>query len=585
MMTSRCPNENELVLLADGALADGRRRSIDRHLDGCTPCTLLVAELAGMAAPQRPVPNRYKIVRQIGAGATGVVWEAEDRHLGRHVALKFVRTSGDTEVERRTRLFREARALAQLRHPNVVTVYDVGESGDELFLALELVIGTDARSWRTVRSRSFDDILHVWKQVAAGLVAVHRANIVHRDVKPDNVLVAEDGRVLLGDFGLACGRENQPPTDSAILGTPMYMAYEQLRGAPATHKSDQYALCVAIWEALTGTLPFTGPTLNAVGIAMRGRPRIPTHHREIFRVLARGLDPDPAKRWRSVEVMLAALDGRARDKRPRQRMRALWLAVGAAGAAAATTAGVLAMTDATARAGSSVRDDATSRFDASKFATDVTLATTPTERAPIATAVPTSASTSNAPTSNAPIATAVPTSASTSNAPTSASTSNAPTSNAAPHTAPLGRVDSPRELTAGEFAIVLDRATDKLANGDAQACITLLSGPPGPRAMIEQAESLRASCLMKSGDCEAGRALYQQIGHDWQPAVLAETIRAADNAYCPLDAGPRSRWAERARYRLVVAKGPAACRPIVAFVEKHAIALDRDGQRLLQNCK
>ena len=111
------------------------------------------------------------------------------------------------------------------------------------------------------------------------------------------------------------------------------------------------------------------------------------------------------------------------------------------------------------------------------------------------------------------------------------------------------------------------------------------AGPPGPRTMTEQADSLRASCLMKSGDCEAGRALYASIGRDWQPSVLAETIRAADNAYCPLDAGPRNRWAERARYRLVVANGSAACKPIVAFVEKHDIALGPDAQRLARDCK
>ena len=330
-----CPDENELVLLADGAVAEARRASIDRHLDGCGACTLLIAALADMAAPVRPVPTRYKIQRQLGAGAMGVVWEAEDTHLGRRVALKFVRATDDMKLgERRSRLVREARALAQLRHPNVISVYDVGDAGAELFLALELVVGTDARTWRSA-GRSTADVLGVWRQVAAGLSAVHRAGIVHRDIKPDNVLVADDGRVLLGDFGLATDRFETTETN-AIVGTPIYMAYEQLVGEPATQKSDQYALCVSIWEALVGTRPFVGRTLAATAVAMEGRLEAPATMRpHIFAALARGLDPDPARRWPDVDALLAALDGVKPTSRP------LWLALGAALLAAAATVCVL----------------------------------------------------------------------------------------------------------------------------------------------------------------------------------------------------------------------------------------------------
>ena len=195
-----CPDENDLVLLADGNLTETARASIDRHLDGCAQCTCLLAELAGMARPMLPVPTRYNVIRQLGAGSSGVVWEAEDTHLGRRVALKFVRT--EMEGNRR-RLSREARALAQLRHPNVVTVFDVGDSEAELFLSLELVIGTDARAWRAAQPRTTAEILAVWRQAAAGLAAAHRTGILHRDVRAENVLVAEDGRVLLTDFALA----------------------------------------------------------------------------------------------------------------------------------------------------------------------------------------------------------------------------------------------------------------------------------------------------------------------------------------------------------------------------------------------
>ncbi|MDQ3336365.1 MAG: protein kinase [Myxococcota bacterium] len=392
-----CPDENELVLLADGGLADKRRASIDRHLDSCATCTLLVAELAGMAAPERPVPMRYQVIRQLGAGAMGVVWEAEDKHLGRRVALKFVRTTDgnapttrEARRERRSRLYREARALAQLRHPNVVSVYDVGESADELFLALELVIGTDARTWRALQPRTTADILGVWRQVATGLAAVHRAYIVHRDIKPDNVLVAEDGRVLLGDFGLATDRSTAVQTATnlistgAILGTPIYMAYEQLVGGPATHKSDQYALCASIWEALAGTRPFVGPTLGAIATAMQARPVLPPNLRaadhHIFSVLVRGLDPDPEKRWPNIDALLAAFGG---TSQPRCTSRAIWLAIGAASVAAAATVAVLAWRESSSSSATGVANaPATPAWTTTPDARRADLRTaTPTERA------------------------------------------------------------------------------------------------------------------------------------------------------------------------------------------------------------
>jgi serine/threonine protein kinase len=275
-----------------------------------------------------------------------VVWEAEDKHLRRRVALKFVRTVGTGESsERRRRLVREARALAQLRHPNVVTVYDVGEANDELFVALELVIGMDARTWLAARPRSAAEILGVWTQAATGLAAIHVAGLVHRDIKPDNILVADDGRVLVGDFGLATDRH---PTAGAhltatgamsrraIVGTPIYMAYEQLLGGPATQRSDQFALCVSMWEALAGTRPFHGATLAMLAQAMQSRPTSPADD-QIFAALARGLDPSPARRWPSIDHLLAALAARPSPS----RLRPVLLAVATAAIAAVATAGVL----------------------------------------------------------------------------------------------------------------------------------------------------------------------------------------------------------------------------------------------------
>lgn len=318
-----CPDENELVLLAEGALEGDERRRIDRHLDGCAECSRLVGHLAKLAVPNAmpgslvgapAAPVRYKIVRQIGEGAMGVVWEAEDTKLDRRVALKFVRPEGAVDESLRRRLLREAKALARIRHRNVVAVFDAGEADDEVCLVLELVVGTNARAWRDARPRTHDEIVGVWRQAAAGVAAVHRAGIVHRDIKPDNVLVADDGRVLVGDFGLATGDLGTTlnlTITGAVVGTPSYMAPELLTGAVAAVASDQFALCSSMWEAITGERPFGGATIADLVLAMT-RPLAIPHavgaQRDVLDVLRRGLAWDPAERYPNVDALSAALD-------------------------------------------------------------------------------------------------------------------------------------------------------------------------------------------------------------------------------------------------------------------------------------
>jgi eukaryotic-like serine/threonine-protein kinase len=347
-----CPDENMLVLLAEGALEGAERSAVDRHLDGCAECSQLVGHLARLAAPGRPAPQRYKVVRQIGEGAMGVVWEAEDSSLHRRVALKFVRPEGADNRALRKRLLREARALAQVRHPNVVSVYDAGETDDEVCLVLELVIGTNARAWRNAAPRSFEAIYAVWRQAAAGVAAVHRAGIVHRDIKPDNVLVADhDGRVLVGDFGLATGDFGLTTTTSitqsgAMLGTPLYMAPEQLADYPASPKTDQYALCASIWEAFVGERPFRGSTIAAIVLAMSKPvivPKRPNPERAVLEVLAKGLDPDPDRRFADVDSLVVALD-RAVSKRPPNTGRIAAFVAGGVLIAAVAAAAAVALT-------------------------------------------------------------------------------------------------------------------------------------------------------------------------------------------------------------------------------------------------
>ena len=333
-----CPDENELVLLAEGGLEGKARRRIDRHLDGCAECSRLVGHLAklavpgqtpgtfGEAAPGLAVPIRYKIIRQIGEGAMGVVWEAEDTNLHRRVALKFVRPEGAKDQALRRRLLREAKALARVRHANVVSVFDAGEADDEVCLVLELVVGTNARAWRDAAPRSHDEIVEVWRQAAAGLAAVHRAGIVHRDIKPDNVFVADDGRVLVGDFGLATGDLGTTmnlTVTGAVVGTPLYMAPEQLAGAPATANSDQFALCSSMWEAIVGERPFRGDTIAEIALAMTKPLAIPPHatrnQRDVIAVLRRGLAWDPTERHPSIGALAIALDRARTGRSPRRR--------------------------------------------------------------------------------------------------------------------------------------------------------------------------------------------------------------------------------------------------------------------------
>lgn len=321
--------------LAEGLLTGSERVALDRHLDGCAECSQLVGHLARFAAPARPAPPRYRVIRQIGAGAMGVVWEAEDTNLKRKVALKFVRPEGADNRALRKRLLREARALAAVRHPNVVSLFDAGEADDEVCLVLELIEGTNARVWGQTQQRRFDEVLGVWRQVAAGVAAVHRAGIIHRDIKPDNVFVADDGRVLVGDFGLATGDFGLTTTtnlteSNAAIGTPLYMAPEQLSEQPASTKSDQFALCASMWEAVMGERPYRGATIAAIVEAMMRPVTIPKditgRRRRVLEVLARGLDPDPTKRFPDVDLLVVALDRAQVGDRPTSNLP--WIIAG-----------------------------------------------------------------------------------------------------------------------------------------------------------------------------------------------------------------------------------------------------------------
>ncbi len=259
-----CLTDETVVSLIEGALDGDSLRHVTEHIDGCAECRRLVAgvvrgiEVSGvhhLDDPGAPAPlvsgtriGRYVVSKCIGAGAMGVVYIARDPDLGRSVAIKLLRAELSVSPEGRARLLREAQAMAQLSHPNVITIHDVGSHEHGVFLAMEYVDGGTLGDWMRTAPRTWRDVLEKFLAAGEGLAAAHEAGLVHRDFKPDNVLVGKDGRVCVTDFGLARAAslaEDEDPRESpgerpqhlelsmtrtgTLLGTPAYMAPEQPR--------------------------------------------------------------------------------------------------------------------------------------------------------------------------------------------------------------------------------------------------------------------------------------------------------------------------------------------------------------------
>jgi hypothetical protein len=285
--------------------------------------------------------GRYRLEREIGAGGMGVVHAAFDPDLERRIALKVLRVKAPG-LEAKDRLLREARAMARLAHPNVVTVHEVGTANGRDYVAMELILGEPLADWLRAEPRRPAEITAAFLAAGRGLAAAHAAGIVHRDFKPHNVLRSRAGRIVVTDFGLAREAEIELPAPpdavmrgqlgqlretmampagtpgsltgitatGSLLGTPAYMAPEQWSGGLVTPATDQFAFCVALWEALAGERPYRGPTLDelraqaALGPGALDASRIPRRLRAILR---RGLDPDPGQRWPNMDALLAQI--------------------------------------------------------------------------------------------------------------------------------------------------------------------------------------------------------------------------------------------------------------------------------------
>ena len=316
-------------------------------------------QVAGSDLQRRAMPplgatiGRYAVTGALGSGGMGLVVSALDVELGRTVAIKLLHAAAAETSTAGARLEREAQAMAKLSHPNVVTVYEVGKLDGQPFIAMELVEGQTLRGWLQERRPAWREIITTFVAAGRGLAAAHAVGLIHRDFKPDNVLMGSDGRPRVSDFGLVTSRSSDLPGGAelglspmtrtafgSVLGTPAYMAPEQWEGLDVGVGVDQFAFAVALWEALWEARPFEGTTIAELRervldgevrplASRRGVPR------RIERALRRALSHRPEDRWPELSALLGELERHARDRRAA-------FAVGALGLAAAAIVGGLA---------------------------------------------------------------------------------------------------------------------------------------------------------------------------------------------------------------------------------------------------
>lgn len=309
----------ELVAVANQTTAAGSRRAAEGRPHDSAATTLQLTRGTRI--------QRYTLLYQLGEGGMGSVHAAFDPRLDRRVALKFLRTDliGSPKKEHRERLVREARALARLSHANVVSIFDVAETDGSVFLAMELIDGSNARIWRELGSRSIAEIVKIYRDSLSALIAAHDQGIIHRDFKPDNVMVGADGVARVTDFGLARaamvdvdellaeasskGVNWETLTQTGlVLGTPRYMAPEQFSGV-ANESTDQFSFCLSLYEALYGHYPLGTKTprnlepnrdISEQILAPLNKGKVPDNLR---RILLRGMAVNPRERWPSLREL------------------------------------------------------------------------------------------------------------------------------------------------------------------------------------------------------------------------------------------------------------------------------------------
>ena len=358
----------------------GEATVIDSPLPGPPPSgTPPQKELGGEGAEEvLTLVGRYVILRKLGEGAMGEVYVAYDENLDRRIAIKLVRAMGQRTDDVYSRMLREAQGLARLSHPNVVQVYEAGVFKGRVYLAMEYIEGESLREWSERAERGWREVLACCVEAGRGLAAAHRVGLVHRDFKPDNVIVGVDGRVRVLDFGLvraenegdevdemlsASGGRVHPSVISGgsslrsnltqahtLIGTPAYMSPEQHLRETADARSDVFAFSIVLYELLYGVRPFAGDDqAKIMSAVLKQRISEPVEGRRapawLRRVLLRGLAVDPRARFPTMDEYLAAL-----ENDPAKRRRRLWIAGGVVAALAAAGALVFSAIKAEAEA-------------------------------------------------------------------------------------------------------------------------------------------------------------------------------------------------------------------------------------------
>ena len=307
--------------------------------------------------PVEPAPTddrllgRFEIKSKLGEGGMGVVLLAVDPLLGRQVALKVLHQGNDDSASRR-RLLREAQGIAQLVHENVIVVHEVGSHAGRDYVAMEYVKGTTLGGWQA--KRTWREILEMYLRAGRGLAAAHAAGLVHRDFKPDNVLVGDDGRVRVTDFGLVASTGSTPHTATlearrdrseldvsltatgSIMGTPRYMPPEQHRGEPVDARADQFSFCASLYEALYGYPPFAGESYAVLRASVLSGELTPPPTasdvpKKVSDALVRGLAHDRDARFPSMTELLDVLSIDPPSREPARRSSRTLVAIGVAG--------------------------------------------------------------------------------------------------------------------------------------------------------------------------------------------------------------------------------------------------------------
>ena len=259
--------------------------------------------------------GRYEIQKELGKGAMGVVYQARDPQINRTIALKVLREDRVTSEDFVKRFLKEAMAIGRLSHPNIVTIYDVGQDHDTIYLAMEYLEGQPFNDIIRERTLSFPEIAELAVQLAECLDYAHKKGIVHRDIKPSNIMLTPEGKVKLTDFGIARIEDpsmHQQTRAGEILGTPVYMSPEQVMGQPLDGRSDLYSLGVILYELAAGRRPYSGENLAAIFRAITLddpqdastiNPSIPP---DLASLIMKGLHKDASQRFQTGEEMAAA---------------------------------------------------------------------------------------------------------------------------------------------------------------------------------------------------------------------------------------------------------------------------------------